>query len=63
MLSIIDASGPPVSAGALQRMADLERQWAGHRRALEQLLATEVQAVNDWAKAENLAQVPPVRLP
>ena len=63
LLGIVDRSGPPISPGALQRKADLERQWAGHRQQLERILDGQVRAVNARARDGNLEQVPPVRLP
>ena len=60
LLDVIDDAGPPVAAGALERLADLESAWAALRAELDAITASDIAAVNQWARDN---EVPHISLP
>lgn len=60
ILDVLDSAGPPVASGAEERLQDLQAEWSNLRNELEQIYATDVEAVNSWA-AER--RVPHVSIP
>ena len=50
LLKVIDDAGPPVAAGALERLADLQSAWATLRTELEDITSSDIAAVNKWAR-------------
>jgi hypothetical protein len=60
MLLVVESAGPPVAAGALERLADLESEWDVLRAQLDTITSTDITAVNQWAR-ENT--VPHISLP
>jgi len=59
VLDVIDQASAPVSAGSLQRLADLQEQWAERRAALAQITSTDIAAVNRWAMENGVSHVNP----
>mgnify|MGYP001813051148 FL=1 len=55
LLVVVDGSGPPVAAGALERLADLRNEWQALQRELANIHSTDIAAVNQWAR-ENAIQ-------
>jgi photosystem II stability/assembly factor-like uncharacterized protein len=49
LLDVLDDAGPPVAAGALRRLEDLEARWAELRAELAAIESSDIAAVNRWA--------------
>ena len=58
ILDVIDSAGPPVAAGAEERLADLQRDWAALRAELDSIYSTDVAPVNDWAEERRIPHIP-----
>ena len=50
LLDVIDDAGPPVGAGALERLGDLQAEWATLELELEKIESSDIAAVNAWAR-------------
>ncbi len=61
VLDVIDDAGPPLAAGAKQRLSDLEADWSELEEELRAIEASDVTAVNDWAREEAVPHVMPPR--
>jgi len=59
LLDALDYAGPPVSAGARQRFADLQAEWTEYKAAHDRIIAEDIKAINDWAKDRNITLVRP----
>jgi hypothetical protein len=59
VLDVMDRAGAPVSAGSLQRLEDLKVQWAERRSELDEISASDIAAVNAWARDSRVAHVSP----
>jgi len=59
LLDVIDDAGPPVAAGALERLGDLQGEWSQLRTELEAINASDVAAVNSWARSNDVPHVSP----
>ena len=59
LLDVIDQSGPPVAAGALERLADLQAEWATLEAELAQIHSDTIAAINRWARESSIPHVPP----
>ncbi len=57
LLDVIDYAGPPVAAGALARLADLEARWAELEAELAEIESSDVSAVNTWARDSGVPHV------
>ena len=57
LLNVIDGAGPPVGAGALERLADLQSEWAGLRAELATVTSSDIAAVNQWARDNGVPHV------
>jgi len=57
LLDVIDDSGPPVSAGALERLGDLQSRWAELKAQLEAIENSDIAAVNHWARENDILHV------
>ncbi len=55
----IDDAGPPVAAGALERLGDLKAEWADLQAELRESSASDIAAVNDWASTNTILHVSP----
>ena len=62
LLDVIDGGGPPLAAGALERLGDLEAEWAALRNELSEIEASDIKAVNEWAKSQSVPHVAPPAL-
>jgi hypothetical protein len=59
VLDVLDSASAPVSAGSLQRLADLQGQWAERKAELEQISASDIATVNEWANSNGVPHVTP----
>ena len=59
VLDVIDGAGAPVSAGSLERLQDLQREWATRKTELAAISASDIAAINAWARANGIAYVTP----
>jgi hypothetical protein len=57
LLDVVDRVGPPVAAGALERLADLEAEWGALRAELDTITSTDIAAVNRWARDNTIPHV------
>ncbi len=57
LLDVIDDGGPPVAAGALTRLGDLKTEWAALESELAEIEATDITAVNTWARESSVPHV------
>ena len=57
LLDVIDDAGPPVAAGALERLEDLEAEWAVLESELAEIEASDIAAVNTWAQERAVPHV------
>jgi len=57
LLDVIDDDGPPVAAGALARLADLKTEWMALRSELAEIEASDIAAVNTWARESSVPHV------
>jgi photosystem II stability/assembly factor-like uncharacterized protein len=60
LLDVVNDAGPPIAAGALERLADLEAKWEALRAELDAITSTDIAAVNRWARE---SAIPHVSLP
>ena len=61
LLTVIDNGGPPVAAGALDRLADLQSEWVTLRTELEAITSTDIAAVNQWARDNEMPYIAPLQ--
>ncbi len=59
LLDVIDGGGPPLAAGALARLGDLEAEWAALQTELSEIEASDINAINDWAKSQSVPHIAP----
>ena len=59
LLDVIDDAGPPVAAGALERLADLKAEWADLEAELGEISASDIAAVNNWASTNTVPHISP----
>jgi hypothetical protein len=59
VLDVLDSASAPVAAGSLQRLADLQRQWAERKREVHDIAATDIATVNQWANGNGVPHVTP----
>jgi hypothetical protein len=59
LLDVIDDSGPPVAAGALERLGDLKAEWATLQDELGEIDDSDIAAVNNWARSNDVPHVIP----
>jgi photosystem II stability/assembly factor-like uncharacterized protein len=57
LLDVVNDAGPPVAAGALERLADLEAKWGALRAELDAIASTDIAAVNRWARENTIPHV------
>jgi len=61
LLDVLDSAGPPVAAGALERLGDLQEEWADASAELQEITETSIRPVNRWAEDNSVPYVlPPV---
>ena len=61
LLDVIDDAGPPVAAGALERLGDLKAEWARLRDELDEIVSSDLATVNEWARESSVPHVAPPR--
>ncbi|MBW2541964.1 MAG: glycosyl hydrolase, partial [Deltaproteobacteria bacterium] len=57
LLYVVDSTGPPVAAGALERLADLKGEWAALRAELDAITSTDIAAINQWARDHSIPHI------
>jgi hypothetical protein len=57
LLDVIDDAGPPLAAGALERLGDLQGEWAQLHAELRAINSSDVAAVNSWARSNDVPHV------
>ena len=57
LLDVLDDAGPPVAAGALERLGDLNAEWAALESELAEIEASDIEAVNTWARESTVPHV------
>jgi photosystem II stability/assembly factor-like uncharacterized protein len=57
VLDVLDGSGPPVAAGALDRLADLTAQWAVLQDELRRISREDIEPINQWAREKGLEYI------
>jgi len=57
VLDVMDGSGPPVSAGALERLADLKASWATLETELQRVTREDIEPINQWARDSGIQYV------
>jgi photosystem II stability/assembly factor-like uncharacterized protein len=50
LLDVIDDTGPPVTEGAVKRLADLSAEWAQRQAELRTIATDKLQPINAWAR-------------
>lgn len=59
LLDVIDDAGPPIAAGALERLEDLKAESAALQAELSEIVASDIAVVNDWAKSNSIPHITP----
>jgi hypothetical protein len=59
LLGVIDSAGPPVAAGALERLADLKQEWRALKSELAAIHGSDIATVNQWAMDNAVQHIPP----
>ena len=57
LLGVFDRAGAPVSAGSLLRLEDLKVEWNERKAELEAIVASDIAAVNAWARDNGVAHI------
>ncbi len=57
LLDVVEIGGAPVTGGAKARYADLEAAWAKSRKALDEISAEQLGAINRWAEERTVQHV------
>jgi photosystem II stability/assembly factor-like uncharacterized protein len=57
LLDVIDDAGPPVAAGARERLADLQARWAQLQATLAEIESSDIAAVNQWARDSSVPHI------
>jgi hypothetical protein len=59
VLDVLDRASAPVSAGSLQRLADLQAQWSQRSAELDDISASHIATINEWAAGNGVPHVSP----
>jgi photosystem II stability/assembly factor-like uncharacterized protein len=59
VLDVLDRASAPVSAGSLQRLADLQAQWSQRSAELDDISASHIATINEWAAGNGVPHVTP----
>ena len=57
LLDVLDSAGPPVAAGAEERLRDLQGEWAALKNELQAIYSSDIAAVNRWAAEQQAPHV------
>ena len=57
LLDVLDSAGPPVAAGAEERLRDLQGEWAALKNELQAIYSSDIAAVNRWAAERQVPHV------
>ena len=58
LMDRIDRTGAPVTSGALDRLADLQAEWAIRRAELEDIVDNDIEPLNEWAREHRVRHIP-----
>ena len=57
LLDVIDRTGPPVTDGAMTRLADLSAEWQVRLEELAAISDQHITPINTWARQEGIDHV------
>jgi hypothetical protein len=57
LLDVIDSTGAPVTGGQLERLADLQAEWAERQRELQAIREEHIAPINAWARERGVDHV------
>jgi len=57
LLDVIESSGAPVTAGSLQRLADLQTAWLELESSLQSIISKQLAPIEQWARNSNVPYV------
>lgn len=57
VVDVMDSAGAPVAKGALQRLDDLQDEWAALKAELDAIKSNHIEPINDWANSNNVRYV------
>jgi len=57
LLDVIDATGAPVTEGALLRLADLKAEWSERQVELKAIKTGYIDVINEWARLQDVPHV------
>jgi len=57
LLEVLDSAGPPVAAGAEERLRDLQGEWTALKNELQAIYSSDIAAVNRWAAERQVPHV------
>jgi photosystem II stability/assembly factor-like uncharacterized protein len=57
LLDVIDSTGAPVTGGQLERLGDLQAEWAERRRELQTIKTDHIAPINSWARERGIKHV------
>lgn len=57
VVDVMDSAGAPIANGALQRLEDLQGEWATLKASLDAIKSNHIEPVNDWANSNNVRYV------
>lgn len=57
VLDVIDRASAPVSAGSIQRLADVTEEWRERKAELRAIASSDIAAVNAWARTNGVPHV------
>ena len=57
VLDVLDNSGPPVGAGALERLADLKADWSLLQGELQRITREDIDPINEWARDSGIKHI------
>lgn len=57
VVDVMDGAGAPVARGALDRLSDLQDQWAARKAELDTIKRDHLDPINSWAEQNNVRHV------
>jgi len=57
LMEVIEDSGAPVTGGQLERLADLQSEWATRRAELSSITNEKLEPINEWARQRGMKHV------
>jgi hypothetical protein len=53
-MDVIDRTGAPVTGGQLERLADLQAEWAQRQQDLQNISSSHLAPINRWARDQGV---------